>query len=145
MDETTVREAPPRRRALVVDDDELARRVLETLLRRNGFQVRTENDGLAGLRALVDEILDLDVVVTDFRMPGLNGEELVRRIRESGGERDVGIVVVSGCAPDEARLRAIGVDAVVGKSDGIDAIAAAVDQASARAAQARGYEIADPA
>jgi len=130
--------APVRRRALVVDDDDFARHVLVAILRRHGFQVVTATDGLAGLRALVDDVLDLDVVVTDVRMPGMNGEELVSRIREAGGERDVGIVVVSAYVPDEARLRAMGVDAVIGKADGVDAIAEAVI-ASARAARARAH------
>jgi len=130
--------AERQRRALVVDDDALSRRVLGEVLRRNGYQVVTAVDGLAGLRALVDEILDLDVVVTDVRMPGLTGEELIRRIRGAGGETDVGIVVVSGAAPDEAKLCAMGADAVIGKTDGIDALAAALHIASGRAARARG-------
>ncbi len=129
---------PRRRRALVVDDDEIARRVLEKVLGRHGFQVRTAADGLQGLRALVDEILDLDVLVTDVRMPGIDGEELIRRIRQAGGERDLGIVVVTGTLPDEERLCAAGADAVVGKTAGIDEIAAAVERASTRAARARG-------
>jgi CheY-like chemotaxis protein len=126
-----------RRRALVVDDDAIARRALEKILRRSGYDVLTATDGLAGLRALVDEILDLDVMVTDVRMPGLDGEALIRRIREAGGETDLGIVVVTGAAPDAAALRAAGADAVVGKTAGIDAIAAAVETASHRAERAR--------
>jgi CheY-like chemotaxis protein len=129
--------AARRRRALVVDDDPIARRALEKILSLDGFQVLTAADGLAGLRALVDELLDLDVVVTDVRMPGIDGEELIRRIRQVGGEEDLGIVVVSGAAPDEARLTAMGADAVIGKTADIDAIAAAVDVASRRAVQAR--------
>lgn len=126
-----------RRRALVVDDDDLARRMLGAILRLEGFQVVTADDGLAGLRALVDEVLDLDVLVTDVRMPGMDGAELVRRVRQVGGERDLGIVVVTAAPPDAAHLSRLGVDAVIGKTDGVDAIAAAVDMASMRAARAR--------
>jgi CheY-like chemotaxis protein len=126
-----------RRRALVVDDDALTRHALTKILRTSGFHVRTADDGLEGLRALVDEVLDLDVVVTDVRMPGIGGEELIRRIREAGGEKDLGIVVVTGAALDEARLCALGADAVVGKTAGVDAIVAAVDLAALRTARAR--------
>lgn len=125
------------RRALVVDDDEIARRVLTKILGGSGFQVVTADDGLAGLRALVDEILDLDVVVTDVRMPHMDGMELIRRIREAGGERDLGIVVVTGTVTNGDRLRELGADAVVGKTDDVDAIAAAVEAASGRSARAR--------
>jgi len=143
MDEPSQPSVPPpprRRRALVVDDDEMALLVLELILRRAGYEVRVVRDGLACLRALVDEVLWLDVVVTDVRMPGIAGEELIRRIRQVGGEYDLGIAVVSGAAPDAARLVALGADAVVGKTDDIDAIAAAVEAAAARTARARAAE-----
>jgi CheY-like chemotaxis protein len=126
-----------RRRALVVDDDVIGRRVLEKILGGSGFQVLTAEDGLSGLRALVDEILDLDVVVTDVRMPRMDGVELIRRIREAGGEKDLGIVVVTGTIGNEERLCAMGADAVIGKTADVAAIAAAIESASARAARAR--------
>ena len=125
------------RRALVVEDDDFARLALVKILSRAGFEVVTAVDGLAGLRALVDEILDLDVMVTDIRMPGLGGEELIRRIREAGGERDLGIVVVTAVAPDAERLTSAGADAVVCKTAGVEAIASAVDRASRRSCRPR--------
>lgn len=126
------------RRALIVDDDALARRFLEDLLGVHGFAVRSAADGLAGLRALAEEVLELDVVVTDVLMPGLDGEQLIQRIRVAGGEQDLGIVVVTAGPADAHRLRAMGADAVVAKADGIDAIVDAIELASARAERARG-------
>jgi two-component system response regulator MprA len=114
----------------VVDDDRFARRMLGDALEDRGFEVVTAEDGLAGLRTLVDEILDLDVLVTDVFMPAMDGEELIRRIRIAGGERDLGIVVVSSADLDPARLCAIGADAVIGKGAGLEAIAQAVDVTS---------------
>ena len=120
------------RRALVVDDDDLARLALAKILSRAGFDVVTASDGLAGLRALADQLLDLDVMVTDVRMPGLGGEELIRRIREVGGERDLGIVVVSAVLPDAQRLESAGADAILCKTDGVEAISSAVELAARR-------------
>lgn len=73
------------KRALIVDDNGTARRVLRDLLLTMGFQV-AEADG--GLRALqvIDEARrlgqDFDVLIIDWRMPGMDGFELAHRLHE---------------------------------------------------------------
>lgn len=109
-----------RARALLIDDEPTVLSVLSATLAARGIDVIVARDGLSGLRALVDELLTLDVLVTDLVMPHLSGVALVKTIRQLGGERDLPIVVVSG-ALDPARvaeLRAAGADAVVGKEQG---------------------------
>jgi CheY-like chemotaxis protein len=117
------------RRALVVDDDALARRMLADALAERGFGVLTAADGTEGLRLLAEELLSLDLLVTDVLMPGLDGEHFVQAIRKAGGESDLAIVVVTGRLSEglEPRLEAAGADAVLDKALGPDLIAQAAD------------------
>jgi len=122
------------RRALVVDDDELARRMLSDALAVRGFEVLTAEDAGAGLQTLSDELLALDLLLTDLVMPGMDGEVFVRTIRQIGGESELAIVAVTGqLAGDmEARLEAAGADAVLEKVLGPELIAQAADAALER-------------
>ena len=114
-----------RRRALVVDDDFLSRRLMSDALAAHGFEVFTAAGGTEGVHALVDLLLDLDLFVIDLHMPDLDGESLTRLVREQGGERDLTIVVMSADvdADVQQRVMAKGADAVLPKSDGMAKIA----------------------
>jgi CheY-like chemotaxis protein len=64
---------------LVVDDEEAVRYVFERYLDKAGYRVST---AISGAEALASHQLDrADLVITDFKMPGMNGEELLRRLR----------------------------------------------------------------
>lgn len=117
------------RRVLVIDDDELARRMLTDALQERGLAVVAERDALAGLLRLAEEVFTLDLLVTDVMMPQVGGEELIRRIRQVGGERDLPILAVTASLDDALteRLRLAGVDAAVSKSVGPDGIADAAE------------------
>ncbi len=64
-------------RILVVDDDEILRATLTTILSRRGFEVDSVADGLEALEAIRSKVYDL--VVTDIEMPRLNGITLLDR------------------------------------------------------------------
>ena len=117
-----------RPRALVVDDDPIVLHVLTALLGEGGIDCIGAPDGRAGLRRLSDEILSLDLLVTDLSMPELPGDALVMAVRELGGERELPIVVVS-CHVDPLRaaaLRTAGADAVVDKAFGLEPVVGVV-------------------
>jgi CheY-like chemotaxis protein len=124
------------RRALVIDDDAFVRRVLVDTFTARGFDTLTASDGEAGLRAIVDELLGLDAVVTDVHMPGLSGDDLVSAVRHAGGEAELVLVAVTADASDElaVRLRAAGADAVLSKELGPDRVVAEVEAALRRRA-----------
>lgn len=131
----------PRPRVLVIDDDALARRMLSHAFAARGCEPLTADDGYSGFHRLVDELLTLDVVVTDLNMPGLDGLELVHKVRRLGGERDVMIVVVSAFLDDDVRrrLEAAGADVIVDKRCGPGAVAAnAIAALRSRAVAAAG-------
>jgi CheY-like chemotaxis protein len=130
------------RTAVVVDDDALARRMLSDALAERGFVVRCASGGLAGIHLLADHLLETDLLVTDVRMHAMDGEALVRTIREAGGERDLAIVAVTGSweAGIDARLRAAGAQVLLDKALGAELIARAAEAIVARRAPA-GSEI----
>lgn len=67
---------------LVVDDDHTVREVVVSYLRAAGHQVTEADDGLLALRAMRDKPADL--VVLDLMLPGVDGFEVCRRLREQG-------------------------------------------------------------
>src|SRR6476660_423102 len=69
-----------RGRILVVDDEANARTALAELLRDEGYAVETAADGFKALPKLEEFVPD--VVVTDLKMPGLTGLELMAKVRE---------------------------------------------------------------
>jgi len=122
------------RRALVVDDDPLMCRMLADALGERGFEVLTAPDGQHGMRVLSEELLGLDLLLTDVYMPGMDGEAFVQTIRHSGGEADLAIVVVTGQIKQglERRLAEAGADAVLEKGLGAELLAQAADAALER-------------
>ncbi len=128
------------RRALVVDDDGLVRKMVSEALEARGFEVLLANDAASGLEIITDEVLTLDVLLTDVHMPGMDGEAFVRTIRQAGGESDLAIVVMTGEVEPEAarRLESLGADAVLEKSLGPDLIAQAADALLERRRAGRG-------
>ncbi len=75
-------QVPRRRRILLVEDDESVRLMLAELLVREGYQVFQARDALQATAMLGEA--DPDLVLTDYTMPHMNGEELARRIRCNG-------------------------------------------------------------
>jgi two-component system response regulator AtoC len=68
------------RRLLIVDDEEGMRHMLSLMLERHGFTVSTAADGAAALERLGAG--DIDIVLSDVRMPGMDGLTLLDKLRE---------------------------------------------------------------
>ncbi|WP_141618684.1 response regulator [Myxococcus sp. AB036A] len=68
-------------KVLVVDDEQPIARALQRLLKREGFEVQIAFNGNEALERL--EGFSPDIVLTDFRMPGMTGSELLQRIKRS--------------------------------------------------------------
>lgn len=100
----------PRRipRILLAEDDHDVRSALARLLRLAGYEVRSVSNGMQMLDTLSAWVLDrddppCDLIVTDVRMPGFNGLELVEGLRASGWRQP--IVVISAFADAEMHRR----------------------------------------
>ena len=81
----------------VVDDDEAARESLEFLLRTAGFAVRTHETAVAFLEALPE--VKAGCVISDVRMPGLSGIDLLKRLNELAVGMPVIIITGHGDVP----------------------------------------------
>jgi CheY-like chemotaxis protein len=123
------------RRVLVVEDNRDAAEGLATLLEVWGYEVRVAHDASAALDLLA--AAPADVVVSDLGLPGIDGYELARRIRDAqGADGRPLLVALSGYGQDEDRRRALdaGFDDHLVKPPDIDALARCL----ARAGESRG-------
>jgi DNA-binding NtrC family response regulator len=77
-------------RVLVIDDEEVMRDVLETVLRREGYEVLLAASGEEGLATLDSDVVDL--VVLDMMLPGMSGMETLRSIKDTNPDTPVIIV-----------------------------------------------------
>jgi DNA-binding response OmpR family regulator len=84
---------------LVVDDDHTVREVVVSYLRADGHQVREAADGEAALDALREARADL--VVLDLMLPGIDGLEVCRRLRETS---DVPIIMLTALGEETERV-----------------------------------------
>lgn len=81
----------------VIDDDEAVRRAVAMLLRSAGLRAETHASGLAFLDALArPEGAPVGCVLTDVRMPGLDGIDLLRRLKERGFRGPVVVMTAHG-------------------------------------------------
>ena len=87
---------------LLVEDDELVRTVLSRFLVRGGYFVLEVPDGEEGWRLYQQYVDQIDLVVTDWSVPGIDGETLCRQARTLNPS--VKTILVTGDAIEEAEL-----------------------------------------
>lgn len=102
---------PPRaepgssKRVLVVDDNEDAGELLGVMLQQEGFEPVIVNDGPAALRAAAS--VSPSVVILDIGLPGMNGYEVAKLLREQSSLTDTAIIALSGWGSPEDKRRAM--------------------------------------
>ena len=93
----------PRHRVLVVDDNRDAAKSLSMLLKLLGAEVQTVFSGPEALEAIAAH--RPAVVLLDIGMPGMDGYEVARRIREQSELADVTLIALTGWGQEEDRRR----------------------------------------
>jgi two-component system response regulator PilR (NtrC family) len=88
---------------LVIDDEQSIREMLEMLLRNSGHEVRLAAGGPQGLALALEQ--DFDLIISDIRMPDLNGLEILKRYKEQG--RNTAWILMSAYASDETAVSAM--------------------------------------
>ena len=101
---------------LLVEDDRDGRLLFAEWLEQAGFRVSQAHNGLQALERAVETTPD--VVVTDLNIPGIDGYELTRRLKQDPRTRDVPVLAVTGYAAfaaDPSRAQRAGCQAVLAK------------------------------
>lgn len=88
---------------LIVDDDSSVRRILRMIIEKSGYEVHPFENGRDALSFLVDRGADL--VLTDIRMPGMNGMELLDEVLAL--HSDTPVILISGYADMELTIAAV--------------------------------------
>jgi DNA-binding response OmpR family regulator len=94
---------PAEARVLVVDDEPIVRDVLSRYLSREGFEVEVAADGQAALDVI--EAIRPELIVLDLMLPGIDGLEVLRRIRSQNGG-----AVIMLTARGEEKDRVVGLE-----------------------------------
>jgi two-component system KDP operon response regulator KdpE len=123
---------------LVVDDEAQIARVLKTTLSARGYGIRIASDGNEALREMKSWAPDL--IITDLRMPNMDGLELCRRVR---AQSRVPIIVLSVKGEEAVKVEALdaGADDYVTKPFSINELLARVRAAFRRATSASEPEL----
>ena len=98
----------PNSTILVIDDDPVLLQTVKSLLGKRGFNVVTSTSGQKGLDMLRNAARDIRVVVLDYRMPGLNGNETLKIIKQlSPNAKVIGLTAVDLDSVPEAYLDSV--------------------------------------
>ncbi len=105
----------PPAKILIIDDDESNRKLLEVLVQADGHTAISAADGEVGIALAYAE--QPDVILLDLMMPGLDGFEVVRRLKNNASTASLSIIVVTALYDVASRQRVAtwGADAVIMK------------------------------
>jgi two-component system cell cycle response regulator DivK len=115
-------------RVLVVEDNPLNRKLIRDVLEFAGFEVSVASTGEEGLVMAGDRPPDL--VLMDLQLPGIDGVETLRRLRDLPRSREIPVVAVTAFAMKHDRERASeqGFDGYLGKPLDVRALPAQVQE-----------------
>ena len=112
---------------LIVEDEKSMREVLKILLEGEGYEVMTASDGLEGIAHLDKDIFDL--VVTDVKMPKVDGFEVLKRIKEISPDTIVIMITAFGTKESGIEAMKLGAYDYISKPFNIDEIRLIVKKA----------------
>ena len=100
---TMGKDAPPVPRILVVEDEPDIAALIAYQLTREGFRVETAGTGPEALQSVARDLPDL--VVLDRMLPGLSGDEILRRLKEEAGTSSIPVLVLTAKREQEDRIK----------------------------------------
>ncbi|MBD3272167.1 MAG: response regulator [Elusimicrobia bacterium] len=97
-------------KVLIIDDDSLIVDLLREKLSLEGFDIYSAHDGLSGLECMINE--SPDVILLDIMMPGLDGFEVCKKLKQSPSTSSMPVIFISACDTQEDidRAFALGAD-----------------------------------
>jgi len=124
-----------RQQLLIIEDEEGAARTLEKFFLQKGFSVRLSFDGESGLEAF--QAMAPDAVLLDFKLPGMDGEQVFRNMKELNPLVPVIIMTAFGEIERAVRLLKLGVFYYITKPFELDVLLHLVEEAAGKAVLAR--------
>lgn len=115
------------KRVLVVDDEENLRRVTQLKLQQASYEATTASDGAQALELLARHPQDL--IITDLKMPGMSGMDLLRRVKEDYPEVIVIVVTAFGTIESAVEAMRLGAHDYIIKPVNADALKLVVSRA----------------
>lgn len=114
-------------KVLVIDDEDIVRICCSRALSPAGYEVRMAQNGLDGLKMIEEE--RFDIVLTDLKMPDMDGIEVLRKIKKEWPE--IGVIIITGyqTVDTEAKSIKLGAFDYIEKPFTPDALISAVDKA----------------
>jgi DNA-binding response OmpR family regulator len=111
---------------VVVEDSETQAFRLRMLLEEQGWEVSIAGAAEAALAMLEDALPDL--ILCDYNLPGMNGDEFCRRIRKNLNTRGIPILMITAAAPETAEIQCLesGADGYISKSESIEILIARI-------------------
>ena len=100
-------------RALIVDDSEVLRRLIEMCLRPAGFEVFTASSGKEALQVAAESAPDL--VILDIGLPDMTGWEVLEAVRAETATADAKVLILSGYEDAHTEAKRLGADAALVK------------------------------
>jgi len=118
-------------RALVIDDDDIARELLVSILRDGGYETFDLPSPIGATQLIFRE--EIEVVVLDLMMPALSGDKLAKMLRSNPRLHALVIVLVSSCSIEELTelAKSVQADGIVSKRDVRTSLLSAVSGAYA--------------
>lgn len=107
----------PAHKVIVIDDDQDIQSLYKLKLERVGFEVKTASNGLEGLE--IAERFRPDIILLDLKMPVLDGEQMLSRLRQKEWASNIRIIAMSTYSRSEipTSLRFYNVDRSIVKND----------------------------
>jgi DNA-binding response OmpR family regulator len=129
LEEQPLGRGPPR--ILLAEDDKAMRALLARALRKTGYQIAECPDGMDLLKHLQSFFLpheheDVDLIISDIRMPGASGMEVLSRIREQDNFLPMILITAFGDEKTHAQAKQLGAAAMFDKPFDIDELVAKV-------------------
>jgi DNA-binding NtrC family response regulator len=132
-----------KRNLLIVDDEPLFREPMAEILRLNGFIVEEASSGKEALKIM--EKKEFKVIISDVLMPGMNGIELIREVRNLSPATETIVLSAHGTEATKAKLGRMGIFGYLEKPVSADSLLAMVKNATKSNRMMRlGFDMKDP-
>ncbi len=114
-------------KVLIVDDDSSIRNMLTIVLKKAGYDVTSSENGYIALDKLAKE--NFDLIISDIKMPGIHGIELLKRIKATHPEIPVIMITAYASANDAVEAMKLGAEDYITKPFNIDELKLIIDKA----------------